>query len=170
MKFHERLYYKLSKGFKNSEALELLEYQLNRGGNEIFKHIPYKKESYESFNQGDKIKYEYDEDTGNITIFLETEYEFKKRFILLQLRRCGNEINIITKTPREDTYLVHIRHNSNNTVTSLSKRIKFYGREDEQTLETRYALLSDNGYMLDYNEIIEDNKDQTKYEGYQVAM
>jgi len=152
MKYYECLKYQLSMGFKDSIALELLEYQLDKEPNSIFRLLGYKDEGYESFNQGDKVRYEIDENTGNINVFLETFHEFKKRFILFQLRRRGNEVNIITKTPREDSFVFHIRHNSNNTVTTLSKRIKFYGREDEQVLESRFALFSDDGELLDFNE------------------
>ena len=152
MKYYECLKYQLSRGFKDSIALELLEYQLDKEPNSVFRLLGYKDEGYESFNQGDKVRYEIDENTGNINVFLETFHEFKKRFILFQLRRRGNEVNIITKTPREDSFVFHIRHNSNNTVTTLYKRIKFYGREDEQVLESRFALFSDDGQLLDFNE------------------
>ena len=152
MKYYESLNYQLSRGFKNSIALELLEYQLDKEPNDLFRLLAFKDEGYEAFNQGDKIKYDVDENTGNINVFLETIHDCKKKYILFQLRRRGNEVNIITKAPREDSFVFHIRHNTNNTVTTLSKRIKFYGREDEQVLESRFALFSDDGQLLDFNE------------------
>ena len=152
MKYYEKLQYKLSRAFKNSLAMDLLDHQFDKEPNSTFRFIEFKEANYDSFNQGDKIKYEVDENTGNITVLLETIHEFKKKYVMLQLRRCGNEVNIIVRTPREDTSVVHIRHNTNNTVTSLSKRVKFYGRDDEQVLESRYALFSDQGDLLDYNE------------------
>ena len=152
MKYYESLKYQLSRGFKESVALELLEFQLDKEPNDVFRLLGFKDEGYESFNQGDKVRYEVDDSTGNINVFLETIHEYKKKYVLLQLRRRGNEVNIITKTPREDSFVFHIRHNTNNTVTTLSKRIKFYGREDEQVLESRFALFSDDGQLLDFNE------------------
>ncbi len=152
MKYYESLKYQLSRGFKESVALELLEFQLDKEPNDVFRLLGFKDEGYESFNQGDKVRYEVDDSTGNINVFLETIHEYKKKYVLLQLRRRGNEVNIITKTPREDSFVFHIRHNSNDTVTTLSKRIKFYGREDEQVLESRFALFSDDGQLLDFNE------------------
>ncbi len=152
MKYYESLKYQLSRGFKESVALELLEFQLDKEPNDVFRLLGFKDEGYESFNQGDKVRYEIDDSTGNINVFLETIHDYKKKYVLFQLRRRGNEVNIITKTPREDSFVFHIRHNTNNTVTTLSKRIKFYGREDEQVLESRFALFSDDGQLLDFNE------------------
>ena len=152
MKYYESLKYQLSRGFKESVALELLEFQLDKEPNDVFRLLGFKDEGYESFNQGDKVRYEVDDSTGNINVFLETIHEYKKKYVLLQLRRRGNEVNIITKTPREDSFVFHIRHNTNNTVTTLSKKFKFYGREDEQVLESRFALFSDDGQLLDFNE------------------
>lgn len=152
MKYFERLEYKLSRGFKNSMAIELLQHHLGKLPYCEFKNIEYKDESYVSINQGDKIKYDFDENTGNISVLLETFDDLKKRYILLNLRKCGNEVTVITRTPKEDTTVFHIKHNVNKTVTSLSKRIKFYDREDEQLLESRFALFSDKGDLLDYDE------------------
>ncbi len=152
MRYYEKLYYKLSRSFKASIALELLNNQLNKEPNSSFKFIEFKDQSYDIFKQGERIKYEIDENTGNICVFIETEHDHKKKYILLQIRKCGNEINIVTKIPREDTHLFYIRHNSNKTVSSLSKKIKNYEKENEQVIESRYALFSDEGSLLDYNE------------------
>ena len=166
MKYYERMEYQLSRVFKNSVALGLLEYQLEKLPYSILKSVSFRDSSYDYDRQGDKIKYEIDEETGkethssggmlketgNINIVLETVHDYKKKYVYFEIKRRGNEVNIITKSPREDSFLFHIRHNSNNTVSLLSRRIKFHNREDEQILESRYALFSDNGDLLDFNE------------------
>ena len=144
--------YQLSRAFKNSVALDLIEYQLEKLPYSILKNISYRDSSYDCDKQGDKIKYEIDEETGNINIFLDTVHDYKKKYVYFEIKRRGNEVNIITKSPREDTLLFHIRHNSNSTVSLLSRRVKYHNREDEQVLESRYSLFSDNGDLLDFNE------------------
>ena len=152
MKYYERMEYQLSRAFKNSVALGLLEYQLEKLPYSILKSVSFRDSSYDYNRQGDKIKYEIDEETGIINIVLESVHDYKKKYVYFEIKRRGNEVNIITKSPREDSFLFHIRHNSNNTVSLLSRRIKFHNREDEQILESRYALFSDNGDLLDFNE------------------
>ncbi len=151
MKYYERMEYHLSRRFKDSVASELLDYQLDKLPNAVFKMIPFKDESYKTEVQGDKINYKIDDENGIISIFLETEHDFKKKYILLEVKKYGNEVNIITKSPREDTNIFHIRHNSNDTVRTVSRRVKFHNRENEQLLESRYALFSDDGTLLNYN-------------------
>ena len=83
---------------------------------------------------------------------------------MLEIKKRGNEVNIITRAAREDTKLYHIKHNANNTVQSLTRRIKFYNKENEQLLESRYALFSDDGDLLKFNE--EDYNDSPKTTQY----
>ncbi len=152
MKYYEKLDYQLSRRFKESIGLEFLENKLNKSPYNVFKIIRFKDTNYEDFLQGDKLRYEINDDTGDIDVFLETISDLKKKFILFQIKKRGNEVDIVTRSPREDTNVFHIRHNYDGTVQMLNKRIKFYNREDEQLLESRYALFSDSGDLLDYNE------------------
>ncbi len=153
MRYYETLEYQLSRGFKESEAKALLDYQLDKLPYAYIKSIPFKERPYESDSQGAKYSYSIDDETGNMTITMTTEHDFKKKTITFEVKRRGNEVNIITKTPREDTTLFHIRYNTNRTISLLSRRIKFYGREDEEILESSFALLAaEDGSMLDYSE------------------
>jgi len=166
MRYYEKLDYQLSRRFKESTAIDLLNIKLDRLPFSILKSICYKEEPYEIEIQGDKIKYEIDEETGNINVFLDTYHDLKKKYILLEIKRRGNEVNIITKSPKEDTLLYHVRHNANNTVQSINRRIKYYNKDNEQLLESRYALFSDDGDLLKYNEEEFDNNQYIKHNNY----
>lgn len=153
MRYYETLEYQLSRGFKESEAKVLLDYQLDKLPYSYIKSIPFKERPYESDSQGIKYSYGIDEETGNMTVTMTAEHNYKKRTITFEVKRRGNEVNIITKTPREDTTLFHIRYNTNRTISLLSRRIKFHGREDEEIVESRFALFAaEDGSMLDYSE------------------
>lgn len=154
MKYFETLDYNLSIGFKNSEAKSLLAYQLDKEPYSYIKNIPFREYSYDANYQGVKYSYQVDEETGTLTVVLDVEHDYKKRNITFEVKRRGNEVNILTRTPREDTKFFHVRHNADHTVSLLSRRIKFYGRDDEEVLESRYALLSPKGSMIDYSEDI----------------
>ena len=164
MRYYERLDYQLSRRFKESTAMDLLNIKLDKLPYSTLKNICFSDEAYEAEIQGDKIKYDIDEETGTINIFLETYHDLKKKYILLEIKKRGNEVNIITKAAREDTKLFHIKHNANNTVQSLTRRIKYYNKENEQLLESRYALFSDDGDLLRFNE--EDYNDSPKTTQY----
>jgi len=62
--------------------------------------------------------------------------------------------------------LYHVRHNANNTVQSINRRIKYYNKDNEQLLESRYALFSDDGDLLKYNEEEFDNNQYIKHNNY----
>ena len=88
MKYSERIYYKLSKAFKNSIALDFLEIQLEKEPYDYFKYILFKEESYEDFIQGTKIRYEYDDTTKDITVLLNlVDNDNIKRYLNKHLKR-----------------------------------------------------------------------------------
>lgn len=170
MRYYETLDYQLSRGFKESEAKELLDYQLDKFPYAYIRYIPFRESSYQSDSQGIKYSYSVDEETGNMTVTMDTEDNYKKRSITFEVKRRGNEVNIITKTPREDTSLFHIRYNTNKTISLLSRRIKFYGREDEEIVASRFALFAaDDGSMLDYSEQIASTEMLTAGSQYRKA-
>ncbi len=162
MLFFESLDYFLSRNFKNSEAYELLNGKLDNYPYDYFKLVSFKRNDYKEFNQGAKIDYRVDhEHPRDITVYLDVFDGMKNRKIKLEIRNGGNEVNLITKTPREDTSLFHVKYYNNDTINVLNKVVRFYNTPKEETIKFSFAQFDKNGNLITYkdsNSIIEDKK------------
>ena len=153
MRYSERLYYYLSREFKNSEAIKLLNAKINKFPYDWIKYVKFGDEDYKYINQGTKIDYRVDpENPRDITVIVDTYDGLKNKKIILEIRSYGNEVNIITKAYREDTNVFHIKHYKSNTVNMLNKTVKFMDTDKEETVNFSFAKFRDDGDLLDYKD------------------
>lgn len=172
MLFFESLEYFLSRNFKNSEAYELLNGKLDNYPYDYLRYVRFKRDSYSEFNQGAQINYKVDpEYPRNITVYLDVFDGMKYRKITFEIRNGGNEVNLITRTPREDTNVFHVKcFNSSDTfnVNVLNKVVKFYNTPKEQTTKFSFAQFDKEGNLITYRDgnSVSDDK---KYKGKRFA-
>ncbi len=153
MKYCEKLDYYLSRDFKNSDAMEFLNSKLEKFPYDYLKLVKFGDESYQDFNKGANITYIVDEvHPRNITVILDTHDGLKKRKIILEIRWYGNEVNLITMTPKEDTNVFHIKYYRSDTFNVLNKRVKFYGSDREEVVNISFSKFDRNGDLLDFKE------------------
>ena len=153
MKYCDTINYYLSREFKNSMAIDILKDKLENSPYDCLKFVKFKDYDYDFDNQGTKIRYRVDPDSyRNITVMLDVYDGFKGKKIILEIRYAGNEINIITKTPNEDTNIFHIKHYKTNTVNVLNKRVKFHNTNREETVNFEFAKFDDDGHLLDFKD------------------
>ena len=163
MLYFESLDYFLSRNFKNSEAYELLNGKLDNYPYDYLKYVKFKRYDYSEFNQGAQINYKVDpEHPRNITVYLDVFDGMKFRKVTFEIKNGGNEVNLITKTPREDTNVFHLRYyNSSDTINVLNKVVKFYNTPKEQTVKFNFAQFDKEGNLITYrdsNSVIDDKK------------
>lgn len=170
MLFFESLEYFLSRNFKNSEAYELLNGKLDNYPYDYLRFVSFKRDNYSEFNQGAKIDYKVDPNNPrNITVYLNVFDGMKYRKITFEIRNGGNEVNIITMTPREDTNVFHVKYfNSNDTVNVLNKVVKFYNTPKEHTVKFNYAQFDKDGNLIYYRDS-NNVSDDKKYNGKRFA-
>ena len=171
MIFSESLDYYLSKNFKNSEAYSLLNGQLDKYPYDYLRYVKFTDKSYSDFIQGASIDYRVNpERPRDITVIMKVDDCIKKRKIVLEIRHSGNEVNIITRTPKEDTKVFHVNYFRDDAINVLCKTIKFYNSDKEELVDYSFARLDNIGNMLDFksskDDMIKNNKSNKKY-GYQ---
>lgn len=149
--YKESLFLHLSKNFRESEAISFLISKLEKEPYSFIGNIKYKDYPYDEFVQG--IYYDYYVDEKNnrdVTVKLKFDDFMKKTFVRFEIRHGGNEVNIITKSPREDTSIFHLRHNGDRTIEYLNKKIKYHNTDKEQLVGSSYCLFSSDGAVLKY--------------------
>lgn len=153
MKYSETIKYYLSRDFKNSEAMRLLNAKLDQYPLDFLRYVRFGDEDYKGFNQGTKIDYRVDpEHPRNITVILDTYDGMKNKKVILTIRYGGNEVNLITRAHKEDTNVFHIKHYRNNTINVLNKTVKYINTDREETVKFSFAKFDDNGELLDYKD------------------
>ena len=165
MKFSEKLNYYLSRNFKNSEALEFLNMKLCKHPYDYFKFVSFLDESYKTFYQGAIIDYRVDPNNPrDITVTMDIIDRYTKNKIIFEIRKFGNEVNLITCSPKENTSLFHIRYNRDNTINVLNKVIKFFNSDKEETIGTVFSKFDNEGILLDFktSDEMSDNVNQSR--------
>lgn len=149
--YKESLFLHLSKKFRESEAISFLINKLEKEPYSFIGNIRYKDYPYNEFAQG--IYYDYyvdEENSRDVTVKLKFDDLIQKTFVRFEIRHGGNEVNIITKSPKEDTEVFHVRHNFDNTVEYLNRKIKYHNTEKEELVGSSYALFSSEGSVIKY--------------------
>ena len=150
-KYKESLFLHLSKNFRESEAISFLINKLEKEPYSILGNIRYTDYSYSEFIQGIYYDYYVDEnDDREVTINLKYDDSMKKTFLRFEIRNGGNEVNIITKSPREDTDVFHIKCRFDRNIEYSNKKIKYHNTEKEKLVRSSYALFSSDGSLLKY--------------------
>lgn len=151
MIFSERMNYYLSRNFKNSEALELLDIKLSKYPYDYLKLVRFSNESYKDFNQEAKIDYRIDPiNPRDITIVMDVFDGYKKNKIIFEIRKAGNEVNVVTRKSKEDTKLFHIRYNRDDTIDVSNRKIRFFNTDKEEIVENIFSKFYSQGILLDY--------------------
>ena len=167
MRYSNTINYYLSRNFKDTEAIELLNDKLEKFPYDYLKLVKFCDYDYTYFNQGANIDYRVDpEYPRNITVIMDVYDGMVNRKIILEIRYGGNEVNLITKAYKEDTKVFHIKYyRDSETINVLNKTIKFYNTDKEQTVKFSFAKFDKTGDLLDYkdsNSMILDSKNKVK--------
>ena len=166
IRFYEQINYYLSRNFKNSIAIDLLNDKLEKYPYDFFRFVRFKKRNNKDFIQGDKVDYRVDSNhPRDITVILDANDGYKDKHIILELRYGGNEVNIITKSLNEDTSVFHIRYYSNSdTINVLNKTVKFMNTRWEETVKFYFAQFDKDGHLINYKDSDSINDDKN-YKG-----
>ena len=166
IKFYEKLNYYLSKSFKDSVAIDLLNDRLEKHPYDYFKYVKFNTRDKKFFIQGAKFDYRVDpEHPRNITVILDANDGLRDKRIILEIRYGGNEVNIITKSLNDATDVFHIRYyGTTDTVNVLSKTVKNNNSRWEETVKFSFAQFDRDGHLLNYKDSDSINDDKN-YKG-----
>lgn len=156
MRYCESLDYYLSRDLKSSDSYSLLCYKLEKAPYDNLKYIKFSDKSYKYDFQGVKVNYKVDpERPRDITVITDFNDGLKNRKIILEIRRSGNEVNIINKARNEDTEVFHIRY-FNGTVNVINRTVRYYNTNREEELSFNLAKFDVDGNLLDYKEVYDN--------------
>lgn len=142
----------LSNKFKNTEAMELLIGKLETFPYDYLKLVRYSDSSYNDIKQGAKIDYRVDDyNYRDITAILDVNDGLKKIRITLEIKNNGNDVYLITKSPKEDSTVFSIKYsNDDNSINVVNKRAKFYRTNKEELVDFIYSKFDEEGSLIDF--------------------